>query len=107
LAALEHGVGSCWVSRFDVEGLAEILNLPQNYLPRKSWSLATLKISRHPAPRKAWMSLYFGMGSKNRTTCPLGQCKTPLLAREFFCEQVYDVIKQRQFMPLSIKENQT
>ncbi|RPJ27505.1 MAG: nitroreductase [Chloroflexi bacterium] len=33
LAALEHGVGSCWVSRFDVEGLAGFLNLPSNYLP--------------------------------------------------------------------------
>ena len=33
LAALEHGVGSCWVSRFDVHELARLLNLPQNFLP--------------------------------------------------------------------------
>ena len=33
LVALEHGVGSCWVSRFDVERLAELLDLPLNYLP--------------------------------------------------------------------------
>ena len=33
LAALEHGVGSCWVSRFDVEELAQFLNLPPNTLP--------------------------------------------------------------------------
>lgn len=33
LVALEHGVSSCWVSRFDVEKLAELLNLPAHYLP--------------------------------------------------------------------------
>jgi nitroreductase len=33
LAALEHGVGSCWVSRFDVKCLAKLLNLPPGYMP--------------------------------------------------------------------------
>jgi nitroreductase len=33
LAALEHGVGSCWVSRFDVKRLACLLKLPFHYLP--------------------------------------------------------------------------
>jgi len=33
LVALEHGLGSCWVSRFDVEKLAQLLNLPPRYLP--------------------------------------------------------------------------
>jgi nitroreductase len=33
LAALEHGVGSCWVSLFDVKRLAKRLNLPANYTP--------------------------------------------------------------------------
>jgi nitroreductase len=33
LAALEHGVGSCWVSRFEVKAIAELLNLPENVLP--------------------------------------------------------------------------
>ena len=33
LAALEHGLGSCWVSRFNVRGVAELLCLPPNYLP--------------------------------------------------------------------------
>ena len=32
LAALEHGVGSCWVSRFDVKCLAKLLNLPRGYM---------------------------------------------------------------------------
>jgi nitroreductase len=33
LAALEHGIGSCWVSRFDVRQLTQLLNLPVGYLP--------------------------------------------------------------------------
>ncbi len=33
LAALEHGVGSCWVSLFEVRRLACLLNLPSNILP--------------------------------------------------------------------------
>jgi nitroreductase len=33
LAALEHGVGSCWVSRFEVSTLATLLKLPNNILP--------------------------------------------------------------------------
>jgi nitroreductase len=33
LVALEHGVGSCWVSWFDVERLAKLLNLPRGYMP--------------------------------------------------------------------------
>jgi nitroreductase len=33
LAALEHGIGSCWVSRFEVHALAKLLNLPANLLP--------------------------------------------------------------------------
>lgn len=33
LAALEHGVGACWVSRFRVKPLAQLLNLPACYLP--------------------------------------------------------------------------
>lgn len=33
LAALEHGVGSTWVSRFDVEAVADLLGLPDGCLP--------------------------------------------------------------------------
>ena len=33
LVALEHGVGSCWVSLFDVKRLAKLLNLPRGYMP--------------------------------------------------------------------------
>jgi nitroreductase len=33
LAALEHGVASTWVSRFDVEAVAGLLGLPDGCLP--------------------------------------------------------------------------
>ncbi len=33
LAALEYGIGSCWVSRFEVTSLAALLKLPNNILP--------------------------------------------------------------------------
>jgi nitroreductase len=33
LAALERGLGGCWVSRFDVQKLADLLNLPVDILP--------------------------------------------------------------------------
>lgn len=49
LAALEHGVDSCWVSLFDVEGLAKLLKLPENYLP--SEILVFGYAERQPQPR--------------------------------------------------------
>jgi len=33
LAALEHGIGCCWVSRFKVKELARRLNLPSCIIP--------------------------------------------------------------------------
>lgn len=33
LAALEQGVGACWVSRFEVDRLARLLQLPEGILP--------------------------------------------------------------------------
>jgi nitroreductase len=33
LAALEYGISSCWVSRFEVKPLARLLNLPESILP--------------------------------------------------------------------------
>jgi nitroreductase len=33
MVALEHGVGSCWVSLFDVKRLAKLLNLPGGTMP--------------------------------------------------------------------------
>ncbi len=39
LAALEHGIGPCWVSRFEVMCLAKLLSLPNGYLPSEILAL--------------------------------------------------------------------
>jgi nitroreductase len=50
LAALEHGIGSCWVSRFVVGQVAEILHLPAGMLPSEILVLG-YPLEEH-APRK-------------------------------------------------------
>jgi len=52
LAALEHGVGSCWVSRFRVRALAELLRLPPPSLPAEILVLGYPKRQRAQAPKK-------------------------------------------------------
>jgi nitroreductase len=46
LAALERGLGGCWVSRFDVLKLVDLLNLPADILP------AELLVLGYPAGGK-------------------------------------------------------
>lgn len=52
LAALEHGVGSCWVSLFEVRRLAELLNLPPNILPAEILVFGYPKDPQQMAPKK-------------------------------------------------------
>jgi nitroreductase len=59
LAALEHGVGSCWVSRFDVKRLAELLALPDEYLPSEILVFGYPEHPRGPAPKKSLDELVF------------------------------------------------
>ena len=59
LAALEHGVGSCWVSLFDVEKLAELLNLPQNYLPAEILVFGYPEGGQVPVRKKSLDELVF------------------------------------------------
>jgi nitroreductase len=47
LVALEHGVGSCWVSMFEVKCLAQMLNLPRGTIPSEILALG------YPAERKS------------------------------------------------------
>ena len=50
LVALEHGIGSCWVSYFDVKQLADLLHLPDCYLPAE---ILAFGYPEHPqTPRK-------------------------------------------------------
>ncbi|HLO33627.1 MAG TPA: nitroreductase family protein [Anaerolineales bacterium] len=59
LAALEHGIGSCWVSRFDVEGLAELLNLPPGHLPSEILVFGYPEIQQTPRDKKSLAELVF------------------------------------------------
>lgn len=52
LAALEHGVGSCWVSLFEVRRLAGLLNLPKNILPAEILVFGYPEEQRSMLPKK-------------------------------------------------------
>lgn len=53
LAALEHGVGSCWVSWFEVRALAELLKLPEDVLPAEILVFGYPESPQKPAPKKS------------------------------------------------------
>jgi len=59
LVALEHGVGSCWVSLFEVTRLAKLLNLPTSYLPSEILALGYPLEGRKPAQKKAFNEVVF------------------------------------------------
>ena len=53
LAALEHGVGACWVSRFEVCSLAKLLNLPRGVLPAEILAFGYPEHEQKPVPKKS------------------------------------------------------
>ncbi|HSV85222.1 MAG TPA: nitroreductase family protein [Levilinea sp.] len=59
LAALEHGVGSCWVSRFEVQALAKLLHLPPNTLPAEILVFSYPESQQKPAPKKSLNEIVF------------------------------------------------
>jgi nitroreductase len=59
LAALEHGLGSCWVSRFEVLPLAALLKLPPNMLPSEILVLGYPERPQNPIPKKHIEELAF------------------------------------------------
>ncbi len=59
LAALEHGVGSCWVSWFEVKRMAELLCLPQGVIPSEILVLGYPKQKRTPTQKKALDEVVF------------------------------------------------
>jgi nitroreductase len=52
LAALEHGVGTCWVSRFEVSRVARLLGLPEGTMPAEILVLGYPKETRAPTHKK-------------------------------------------------------
>jgi len=59
LVALERGLGSCWVSRFDVEGLAQLLDLPPRYLPSEILVFDYPELKQSPRNKKSLEELVF------------------------------------------------
>jgi nitroreductase len=59
LAALEHGLGSCWVSRFEVLPLARLLNLPGGVLPAEILVFGYPEGKQKPAPKKSLEEIVF------------------------------------------------
>ena len=66
LAALEHGVGSCWVSRFVVRQVAEILHLPPGVLPSEILVLGYPLEARSLRKKKSLDELVFYNEFSNR-----------------------------------------
>lgn len=59
LAALEHGVGCCWVSRFEVRALAGLLGLPHNMLPAELLVFGYPEQMQGPVRKKGLDELVF------------------------------------------------
>jgi len=59
LAAWEHGVGSCWVSRFEVGRLARLLSRPAGWLPSEMLAFGYAAQARQPATKKPLEEVVF------------------------------------------------
>jgi len=59
LAALEHGLGACWVSRFNVRALGELLNLPHHCLPAEILAFGYPVFAQEPRSKKSLEELVF------------------------------------------------
>ncbi len=59
LVGLEHGVGSCWVSLFEVKRLSELLNLPRGTLPSEILALGYPEGEPRLTSKKAMDELVF------------------------------------------------
>jgi nitroreductase len=59
LTALEHGIASCWVSRFNVMQLAQLLNLPSHYLPSEILVFGYPEFEQEPRSKRSLDQLIF------------------------------------------------
>ncbi|HOG45501.1 MAG TPA: nitroreductase family protein [Anaerolineae bacterium] len=59
LAALERGVGSTWVSRFDVDRVAALLGLPEDCIPSEILAFGYPVEPPAPRPKKPLAELVF------------------------------------------------
>jgi nitroreductase len=59
LVGLEHGLSSCWVSRFNVMGVAEALHLPAHCLPSEILVFGYPVFDQEPRSKKSLDELVF------------------------------------------------
>jgi nitroreductase len=59
LVALEHGLGSCWVSRFRVKAVAELLCLPPHYIPSEMLVFGYPAFAQDPRSKKRLEEIVF------------------------------------------------
>jgi nitroreductase len=59
MAALERGIGSCWVSKFEVNRLKGLLNLPAGHLPSEVLVFGYPEQAREPRPKKSLDEIVF------------------------------------------------
>jgi nitroreductase len=59
MAALEHGIGSCWVSKFEVSRLVDLLHLPARCLPSEILVFGYPERTRAPRPKKDLQEVVF------------------------------------------------
>jgi nitroreductase len=59
LVALEHGIGSCWVSRFQVRRLAKLLRLPDTHVPSEILVFGYPGRPHKPAAKKGLSEIVF------------------------------------------------
>ncbi len=62
LAALEHGVGSCWVSLFEVQRLACLLNLPKHIMPAEILVFGYPEEQQKMKPKKSLDEIVWFLG---------------------------------------------
>ena len=68
LAALEHGVGSCWISRFNVMELAQLLKLPDGCLPSEILVFGYPDFEQEPRNKKSLDEIVFRDIYKNNNS---------------------------------------
>ena len=59
LTALEYGLGSCWISRFHVMGVAELLHLPSHCLPSEILAFGYPVLAQEPRKKKSLEEVVF------------------------------------------------
>ena len=59
LVALERGIGFCWVSRFEVRRVAELLHLPEGTIPAEILVLGYPEKARKPTRKKSLDEVVF------------------------------------------------